>query len=76
MLAKRLRKSINEIRAISENNTINITASFGLAELGDLKQNEDSVEKLLDQFVTAAHQAMYQVKTSGRDAVKIHNLSE
>lgn len=76
VLAKRLRKSINEIRVVSENLTISITASFGLACLDELKQNEDSVEKLLDQLLAAADQAMYQVKTSGRDAVKIHNLSE
>jgi diguanylate cyclase (GGDEF)-like protein len=76
VLAKRLRKSINEIKVISENQTISITASFGLACLDELKQNDDSVEELLEQLLVAADQAMYLVKTSGRDALKIHILSE
>lgn len=75
VLATRLRQAINEIRVISDNQTISITASFGLSCLVEMKQTEESAEKLLERLLASADQAMYQVKMSGRDAVKVNNLS-
>jgi len=74
-LAARLREAINNIAVESgSGETISITASFGLVcadRLGDVKQ---PAGELLERLLRAADQVMYEVKTAGRDAVKVHNL--
>lgn len=75
ILAKRLRQNINETSVISNHKTIRITASFGLVCLKEIDPTEESAEKLLEQLLAAADKAMYQIKMSGRDAIKVTNIS-
>lgn len=75
ILTKRLRQAISETAVTSDNKTIRITASFGLVCWKATNPTEENPEKLLDQLLAAADKAMYQVKMSGRDSIKVTNIS-
>ncbi len=73
-LAQRLCTTIKEIEIITNNHTINITASFGLICLTDMDVYTGTVDQLMEQLLAKADKIMYEVKSSGRDAVKINEL--
>jgi diguanylate cyclase (GGDEF)-like protein len=65
LVAKRIRKAINDTVFLkSEGLKINITASYGIASIPEDAENKVELIKLADQ-------AMYAVKASGRDNIKL-----
>ncbi len=75
VLATRLRDAINAIEIIQDDKTVSITASFGLICLNDVNEIEETPEQLLERLLAAADKVMYEVKLSGRDAVKVCELT-
>lgn len=75
ILAERLREKINKIAIQVDETTVSITASFGLICMNTPHQFEGSAEQLLEKLLAAADKVMYEVKVSGRDAVKVCDLS-
>jgi len=77
ILAARLRQAINTIEVRNnEDEVITVTASFGLVYLDDLSAIDEGSERLLERLLRAADQVMYEVKTSGRDGIRTHELIE
>lgn len=75
VLAGRLRDAINNIKIQTNGVSVTITASFGLIYLNEPEQFEGSAEQLLETLLASADKVMYEVKVSGRDAVKVCDLS-
>ena len=75
VLAARLREAINRIKVEANDSAISITASFGLICLNNLEQFNESAEQLLERLLATADKVMYDVKISGRDAVKVLELT-
>jgi diguanylate cyclase (GGDEF)-like protein len=69
-VAEQLRQTIEmrAARAVSSLHSVNVTASFGIAELAD----QESCEELMDN----ADQALYVAKEEGRNRVKLHDVPE
>ncbi len=74
ILADRLREAINKIKVNTNDLNVTITASFGLICLNKPEQFEESSEQLLEKLLAAADKLMYEVKVSGRDAIKVCEL--
>jgi len=68
-VAERLRARIGAERIVSDAGLIQVTASFGVADLVLQDPATGSCAHLLDQMVRQADQAMYQAKQAGRDRV-------
>ena len=75
ILAGRLREAINKIEVHTNALNVTITASFGLICLSKPEQLEGNAEQLLEKLLAAADKVMYEVKVSGRDAVKVYDLT-
>jgi len=75
LLVQRLCTAIKEIEVIANSRTIKITASFGLICLKDVAKYHENTELVLEQLLAKADRMMYEVKISGRDGVKISELS-
>ncbi len=67
-LAERCRQATSEIRIHTEDENVQITASFGIAEIADTP----SIEAL----IKAADEALYQAKQAGRNQVATNTLTE
>jgi diguanylate cyclase (GGDEF)-like protein/PAS domain S-box-containing protein len=65
-VAERLRQTIERLaaRAVAGLQSVNVTASFGIAELADQKTCEDLIKD--------ADKALYLAKEGGRNCVKLH----
>ena len=65
-VAERLRQTVERraARAVASLQSVNVTASFGIAELADQKSCED--------LIRDADQALYLAKEEGRNRVKLH----
>lgn len=76
-LADRLREAIKAIAVNGDDGEqITITASFGLVCVDQIDDDKQPAAELLEQLLCLADQVMYEVKTTGRDAVKVHHLQE
>ena len=76
-LAARLRQVINDIEVRNnDDEVVTVTASFGLVYLDNLNAVKEPAGQLLERLLCAADQVMYEVKTSGRDGVRMHELIE
>lgn len=75
LLVQRLCTAVKEIEVKATNQTIKITASFGLICLKDVSNCHESTENILEQLLAKADNMMYEVKVSGRDGVKISELN-
>lgn len=67
-LAERLRKLVEDLTIEFEENTLQVTASFGVAGLSSLA-GEPTVSALL----AAADEALYRAKETGRNRVECHS---
>jgi diguanylate cyclase (GGDEF)-like protein len=63
ILAERLRESLEAVRLVEDAQTIQIPASFGVAELG---RNEE-----VSLWLKRADEALYQAKAAGRNRVAV-----
>jgi diguanylate cyclase (GGDEF)-like protein len=61
LVAERMRKSLNAVSIAMEDETIQVAASFGVAELG--------VTQTGDDFLRAADAALYRAKDEGKNRV-------
>jgi len=75
ILAKRLSTAIKEIEVKAKDQTIKITASFGLISLNNLDHYQGSTEQIMDNLLAEADKMMYDAKISGRDLLKVSELS-
>jgi len=76
-LAARLRQAINDIEVrSSKDEVITVSASFGLIYLENFNTVKEPARQLLERLLCAADQVMYEVKTSGRDGIRMHELIE
>lgn len=77
ILATRLRQAVNNIEVRNnDGEVITITASFGLVYHDNLSDAKEHAGQLLERLLCGADQVMYEVKTSGRDGVRMHELIE
>ncbi|MDR2193805.1 MAG: GGDEF domain-containing protein [Treponema sp.] len=68
-IAERFRKALETSPVQLETGSIFITASFGVAAIGD-KDTENGInEEFMEKFIDRADQALYQAKNSGRNKV-------
>ena len=70
-IAERIRLSLEHLELNYEGQRINITASFGVAELSK-HRNQTNLEDL-DDLTSRADQALYRAKALGRNRVEIAN---
>lgn len=69
-VAERLRKQIENTPVEAENETITVTASFGVSDyLGETEGK--SLEKIESEFIAGADRALYASKDGGRNRVTI-----
>jgi len=73
-LATRLCNALKNISIEVNNNEINITASFGLINLKHSKAYTGKPEHVVEHLLAEADKMMYEVKVSGRDGVKTHEI--
>ena len=62
-IAENLRQKIGQLELRSDNSIITVTASFGVASLGE--------DQSLDDLIQAADAALYRAKKSGRNKVVV-----
>lgn len=66
IVAERLRKRIADIKFQFETDSVQVTASFGVASVSDTLGPDDA-----DRLVKRADQALYHAKAQGRDCVVV-----
>lgn len=73
-LVQRLRMAINELRLSgSEGRALQVSVSIGLVALGNPAQQIVDPVKMLDQILSQADSAMYEVKNKGRNGVELRH---
>lgn len=73
-LVQRLRAAINSLHLTgSAGGTLQVSVSIGLVVLGDPAQQMQDPVRMLDQILSQADAAMYQVKNSGRNGVELRH---
>lgn len=74
VLVRRLHTAINDLRLIgSDGQPFRISVSVGLVALSDPAQQVQDPVKMLDQILSQADAAMYQVKNSGRNGIELRH---
>jgi len=68
-IAERIRSTIEKTNIVSEGKIIPVTASIGIAELTQLQNKTQDIEKLTYLLTEAADSALYQAKENGRNQV-------
>jgi len=70
-IAERIRSTIEKTKIMSEGKIIPVTASIGIAELTQLQDKTQDIDKLTYQLTEAADSALYRAKENGRNQVMI-----
>lgn len=68
MVAERLRTALTDEPIVYDGNTIRVTASFGIAELSEIRNEHGIVTP--EALVALADERLYEAKKSGRNCVR------
>ncbi|OUS29765.1 hypothetical protein A9Q99_08015 [Gammaproteobacteria bacterium 45_16_T64] len=74
ILATRVSTAIKNLDIQAENKMIHVTASFGLISLPVIAAKVSQSGDILERLLIAADKLMYEVKSSGRDGIKVWEL--
>jgi len=75
-LVERLRVAISEMEVANGDDTIKVTASFGLITLPEHTLPTQDPQQILERLLAEADKIMYEAKEAGRDEVRYFALGE